>query len=48
MGTGTATCKALWLCALLKELSYLQRGPTIIYNDNQASISIFKDPAHHS
>ncbi len=48
MGAGAATCEALWLCVLLKELGYLQQGLTVIINNNQASISISKDPAHHS
>lgn len=48
MGAGAAMREALWLRALLQELGYPQKGPTIINNDNQASISISKDPAHHS
>ncbi len=47
MGTGVAAKEALWLRTLLKELGYSQQGPTVIHNDNQASISISKDPAHH-
>ncbi len=48
MGAGAATREALWLRAILQELGYPQKGPTIINNDNQVSILISKDPAHHS
>lgn len=43
MGVGAAMREALWLCALFKELKYPQQGPTVVNNDNQASISILKD-----
>ena len=42
-----ATKEVIWLKALLEELGYPQ-GTTTLFGDNQSSLSIAKNPIHHS
>ncbi|KAK1431533.1 hypothetical protein QVD17_07993 [Tagetes erecta] len=39
-----ATCQALWLRRVLKDLGYTQEEPTIIYCDNKSTINLAKNP----
>ena len=39
--------EAVWLRGLLDELGFTQREPTIIYEDNAATICVSKNPCKH-
>jgi hypothetical protein len=43
-----ATCEAVWIRRLVKELGHPQRGPTVIYEDNKGCIEISKNDVHSS
>jgi hypothetical protein len=47
MAISHATREAIWLRTLLKELGYSQ-NTTTIFEDNQSSIAIAKNPIHHA
>ena len=40
-------CKGIWLNRLLEELRVPLKHPIVLYCDNQAAISIAKNPVHH-
>ncbi|RVW18267.1 Retrovirus-related Pol polyprotein from transposon RE1 [Vitis vinifera] len=40
-------CEGIWLNRLLKELRVPLKHPMVLYCDNQAAISIAKNPVHH-
>jgi hypothetical protein len=47
MALAEAVKEAIWLRRYLYELGYIDDKPTIIYGDNQGSISLSKNPEHH-
>jgi hypothetical protein len=47
MALCAATKEAVWLRTLLKELGHEQQQPTVIYEDNQACISLAKATSYH-
>ena len=44
----SATCQAIWLRRVLAELQQEQEGPTEIFCDNKATISMTRNPTFHS
>ena len=38
----------IWLRRLLKDLKYIQDRPTMIYQDNQGTIALARNPTFHS
>ncbi|KAA0047185.1 hypothetical protein E5676_scaffold1280G00150 [Cucumis melo var. makuwa] len=40
-------CEGIWLKSILSELKITSGEPTEVHCDNQATISIAKDPIHH-
>ena len=40
-------CEGIWLNRLLEELRVPLKHPMVLYYDNQAAISIAKNPVHH-
>lgn len=48
MAISYATRHAIWLRALLAELTFTQDGPTTINADNQSAIALSKDNVNHS
>ncbi len=48
MATSQCTKEALWLRKLLDDVGYVQDNATLILSDNQGSISLAKNPIHHS
>ena len=40
-------CEGIWLNRLLEELRVPLKHPIVLYCDNQAAISIAKNPVHH-
>ena len=40
-------CEGIWLNRLLEELRIPSKHPIVLYCDNQAAISIAKNPVHH-
>lgn len=44
----SAACQAIWLRRILADLQQEQRGPTEIFCDNKATISMAKNPTFHS
>ena len=48
MALSEATKEVIWIRQLLADLGYPQRSPTILYIDNQSSISLAKNPAIYS
>ena len=44
----SATQEAIWLRRLLGELGWDQEKPTKIYEDNQGTIAMSKNPVNHS
>ncbi|TFY52997.1 hypothetical protein EVJ58_g9696 [Rhodofomes roseus] len=48
MAISYATRHAIWLRALLAELTFAQDGPTPINADNQSAIALSKDNVNHS
>ena len=48
MAISYATRHAIWLRALLTELTFMQKGPTCINADNQSAIALSKDNVNHS
>jgi hypothetical protein len=47
-GAVVATCEAIWLKRLLKELHEEVSDPTVIYCDNLSSIQLAKNPIFHA
>jgi hypothetical protein len=47
-GAAIATCKAIWLKRLLKDLHEEVSDPTVIYCDNLSSIQLAKNPVFHA
>jgi len=47
MAASLATCKAIWLCTLLTEISLLQNKPTQLNIDNQSAIDFMKNQGLH-
>jgi hypothetical protein len=47
-GAAVATCEAIWLKRLLKELHEEVSDPTVIYSDNLSSIQLAKNPVFHA
>eukprot|EP00794_Sanderia_malayensis_P003564 gene3564-biopygen3051 len=43
-----ATQEAVWLRSLLADLSFVQDKPSIIFEDNQGTIALSKNPKYHS
>ena len=39
--------EAVWLRALLGEISFVQKKPTLIKEDNQGAIALSKNPKYH-
>ena len=48
MAASHAAKEAVWLCCLMSELGYPQKGPTIIHEDSTGCIGMSKNPIHHS
>jgi hypothetical protein len=48
MAATQATKEAIWLRALLKDLTVQVDGPTTVYEDNQGAIALSLNPVHHS
>lgn len=44
----SATQEVVWLRRLLCDVSELDQGPTVIYEDNQGTIALAKNPVSHS
>lgn len=44
---GSATQEAIWLCQLLSDLKVNVEQPTEIFEDNQGSIAMAKNPVGH-
>ena len=44
----TSTQEAIWLRVLLGDLGFKQRKPTVIFEDNQSSIELSKNPKFHN
>jgi hypothetical protein len=47
-GVAVATCEAIWLKRLLKDLHEEVSDPTVIYSDNLSSIQLAKNPVFHA
>jgi hypothetical protein len=47
-GAAIATCEAIWLKRLLKDLHEEVSDPTVIYCDNLSSIQLGKNPISHA
>jgi hypothetical protein len=47
-GAAVATCEAIWVKRLLKELHEEVSEPTVIYCDNLSSIQLAKNPVFHA
>ena len=47
-GAAVATCEAIWLKRLLKDLQEEVSDPTTIYCDNLSSIQLAKNPVFHA
>ena len=47
MAAHAATCEALWIRSLLKELGWEQENPTVIQDDNTGCIALSKNPGNH-
>jgi hypothetical protein len=47
-GVVVATCEAIWLKRLLKDLHEEVSDPTVIYSDNLRSIQLPKNPVFHA
>jgi hypothetical protein len=47
-GAAVATCEAIWLKRLLKDLHEEGSDPTMIYCDNLSSIQLTKNPVFHA
>ena len=47
VAANTATCQAVWLRRLLKDISNIQKEPTPIYYDNNSAISLSKNHVFH-
>ena len=47
MAAHSATCEALWIRSLLKELGWEQHGATLIKDDNTGCIALSKNPINH-
>ena len=47
-GAAVATCEAIWLKSLLKDLQVEVSDPTTIYCDNLKSIQLAKNPVFHA
>jgi hypothetical protein len=47
MAAHSATCEALWIRSLLKELGWEQFKPTVIRDDNTGCIALSKNPINH-
>ena len=48
MALYSAVQEMIWLRRLLKDLKYIQDKPTMIYQDNQGTIALAKNPTFHS
>ena len=48
MALSETTKEAIWLRQLLSDLGYQQYSPTILYVDNQSTISLAKNPVMHT
>ena len=48
IGLSHATQEVIWLRSLLKNIGFAQKNPAIIFEDNQGSISLVKNPKYHS
>lgn len=44
----TTAKEAIWLRLLVKEIGYPQKGPTLIFEDNQSALALAKNPVHHN
>ena len=42
-----AAQESMFLRQLLSELGYKQQQPTLLYNDNQGSVTLAHNPSHH-
>ena len=47
-GADVATCEAIWLKRLLKDLHEEVSNPTTIYSDNLSNIQLVKNPVFHA
>ena len=47
-GVAIATCEAIWLKRLLKDLQVEVSDPTTIYYDNLNNIQLVKNPVFHT
>ena len=47
IAAGKAAKQAVWQRGILKELGYLQEGPTTLFEDNTGAISFAKNPIAH-
>jgi hypothetical protein len=47
-GAAVATCEAVWLKRLLKDLHVEVSDPIVIYSDNLSSIQLAKNPVFHA
>ena len=47
-GAAVATCKAIWLKRLVKDLQEEMSDPTTINYDNLSSIQLAKNPVFHA
>ncbi len=43
-----ATCQAIWNRNFLAELGHSQEDPTLVFEDNQSTIAIARDPQYHT
>lgn len=48
MAASQAAREAMWLCQAMAELGQGIKTPTIIFTDNQSSLSLTKNPEYHS
>jgi len=47
MALTQASKEAIWLRRVMGELGFRPQGPTIIYEDNQSTIALARNPVHH-
>ena len=48
MALTQATKEAIWLRGLLAELNYTQEHATTLFEDNQSTIVLARNPVHHA
>jgi hypothetical protein len=42
-----ASKELVWVCCILNELGFGQKGPTTMWEDNESCVSMSKNPVNH-